>query len=567
MEEEMDLKKVILCMILSAAITLPCGYGEVFAAELPDAEEGSVSLADFDSDDLLMQYIDNKVAEKTASNEAASGGAAGIQSVNKRRDVLDPVAMNMYDALAPSVRKVAAGNLSDTAFVVSAPQVFESAKFDAEDLGVNSLLEEGSKNTITREAFDAFVSTLTNSLTGSLSDMLHAMICDMPYELYWFDNVNGVDFEFTPGWFEDNMKIYNDGGKIGIETDDTLKITFKFYVSQDYSQGGSAKKYGPAKTTKADTSLTKAAANTAKNISAIIQKAKDETDVNKLVLYKDEICRLTAYHPTAMEDDDFPYGDPWQLIYVFDGDENTKVVCEGYSKAFQYLCDNTSFADRSVESRLVSGNLTNNTGNGAAGGAHMWNVVHMDDGYNYIADVTNSDDDTVTDTKSYPSEVFLTGAVSGSVSNGYTFKYGNGSIKLEYDKDTLKLFPEKDLAVSVIDYPHEKGDDGGIKAPNTMNASGKTVRLKAGTLKNKCLTIAAKKAMSVSKAKGTVSYKLIRVSKKSAKKKFTVKTNGNITVKKGLKKGTYKLTVAVTAAGDINYAKSTKRITVIVKVI
>lgn len=28
-----------------------------------------------------------------------------------------------------------------------------------------------------------------------------------------------------------------------------------------------------------------------------------------------------------------------ELIWVFDGDSSTNVVCEGYAKAFQYLCD------------------------------------------------------------------------------------------------------------------------------------------------------------------------------------------------------------------------------------
>ena len=34
-----------------------------------------------------------------------------------------------------------------------------------------------------------------------------------------------------------------------------------------------------------------------------------------------------------------PYGDPWQLIYVFDDDPDTNVVCEGYAKAFKYEAD------------------------------------------------------------------------------------------------------------------------------------------------------------------------------------------------------------------------------------
>ena len=65
-------------------------------------------------------------------------------------------------------------------------------------------------------------------------------------------------------------------------------------------------------------------------------------------------------------------------------------VCEGYSKAFQYLCDLSSFKDK-VECHSVSG---------VTSGPHMWNVVAMEDGYNYLVDVTNCDEGTVRETLS-----------------------------------------------------------------------------------------------------------------------------------------------------------------------
>ena len=46
----------------------------------------------------------------------------------------------------------------------------------------------------------------------------------------------------------------------------------------------------------------------------------------------------------------------------------------------------------------------------------------------------------------------------------------------------------------------------------------------------------------------------------------TVVGNGNITVKKGLKKGTYKIKVNVTAAGNTTYKAVTKAVTVTIKV-
>lgn len=100
------------------------------------------------------------------------------------------------------------------------------------------------------------------------------------------------------------------------------------------------------------------------------------------------------------------------------------------------------------------------------------------------------------------------------------------------------------------------------KAKNTMKASGKTVKIKAKTLKSKNKIIKKASAFTVSKAKGTVKFK-----KKSGNKKILVSSAGKITIKKGLKKGTYKIKVTVTAAGTTNYKKMSKTVTVVIKVI
>lgn len=99
------------------------------------------------------------------------------------------------------------------------------------------------------------------------------------------------------------------------------------------------------------------------------------------------------------------------------------------------------------------------------------------------------------------------------------------------------------------------------KSAQPMKASGKTVKLKAKLLKKKTLTVTAKKAFAVSKNKGTVTYK-----KSSGNKKITVSSKGKITVKKGLRKGTYEVKVRVTAAGDDNYRKGSKNVKVTIKV-
>lgn len=78
----------------------------------------------------------------------------------------------------------------------------------------------------------------------------------------------------------------------------------------------------------------------------------------------------------------------------------------------------------------------------------------------------------------------------------------------------------------------------------------------------------AYKALTVSGAQGAVSYTVKPVNKKSKKALSFNKNTGKITVKKKTKKGTYKMKITVSAAGNDNYFASgaiTKTITVKVK--
>ena len=108
-----------------------------------------------------------------------------------------------------------------------------------------------------------------------------------------------------------------------------------------------------------------------------------------------------------------------------------------------------------------------------------------------------------------------------------------------------------------------------VKMANTMTVKGKTPVVKAAKLKRGKVTLARKKVIKLSKAKGKKTYTLVSAKKgsKNFKKYFKVsKKTGKITVKKGLKKGTYKVKVKVRAAGNSSYRAKTKTVTVKVKV-
>ena len=98
-----------------------------------------------------------------------------------------------------------------------------------------------------------------------------------------------------------------------------------------------------------------------------------------------------------------------------------------------------------------------------------------------------------------------------------------------------------------------------VKAKNTMAAKAKATKKRPAAvslskLAKKSQTLKRSKVIALSKARGKVAYK-----KTGGNKKITIsKKTGTVTVKKGLKAGTYKVKVALTAAGNSNYKKATK---------
>ena len=104
------------------------------------------------------------------------------------------------------------------------------------------------------------------------------------------------------------------------------------------------------------------------------------------------------------------------------------------------------------------------------------------------------------------------------------------------------------------------------KSANTLTVKGRTIKVKgkkSGTKKvlKKTKKIKKTKAFKISNAVGDVTFK-----KLSGNKKIKVSKAGKVTLKKGLKKGTYKVKVRVTASGNGDYMSAAKDVTFKVKV-
>ena len=405
----------------------PADTAEVMEAEFP--EEFYSEEEPLDNDELFTLYAES-VLYGDAENEApllrgrniVPGGLNGI----------------IYSKLKEDVALVANGTNNSTAFELSLADLGLAGKtWTAKDLGVDAIVANGA---ISQEA----VRALQASLGVDLNVIMGALLADCPYELYWYDKTVGVTMS---------------GPRIGASysgSEYVMTLNSGYIFSLAVAQGYSAGEY------LVDTSGIERVHHAVDTAASIVNDASSENDYNKLYAYKDAICSRVSYNYDAAYDDSTPYGDPWQLISVFDDDTDTNIVCEGYSKAFQYLCDRTAF-DGDINCISVSGYM----GGGTGAGAHMWNIVTMEDGRNYLVDVTNCDDGTI----GAPDQLFLAGYDSGSKDAGYVFNAGGTEISYTYGNDTLNLY-DSELEIAGSDYEYHEWSEWIEVTPATCTEGG-----------------------------------------------------------------------------------------------
>lgn len=144
--------------------------------------------------------------------------------------------------------------------------------------------------------------------------------------------------------------------------------------------------------------------------------------------------------------------------------------------------------------------------------------------------------------------------------------------------DGGSYYPTDKLYSSNAKYTIEAGTDISdlcavfrtAKNDNPLKVKGLKAKVKYKKLKKGPQYLAVTKVIeTITPGKGTMSYKLTSAKKKSKsfKKYFKMNTKtGKVTVKKGLKKGTYTIKADVKAAGNVNYKAKTQKVTFTVKV-
>ena len=428
-------RKKMLCRALLMVMALLMMMTWTAAALAEGETAGNVQDAQAaDNTQLFWQYL-----LKTAK-PAAPGRRKAPPSVST---TLDEDAQAVYNALRPCILAVANGTESSTEFTL-----------DAQSLGISALSEFKSTYTCAELglADDSFTSengqaganaigAIINNISGSVHKVVakavDALQLDMPYEFYWFDKTKtggwGSAMPYTISYFSDGTQTHIDHFSIG-----DVGVTVSMAVSADYSLSGGTGTY------QTDSARIQAAQQAALTAGEIVAANASLPDDEKLKAYKTAICGMVDYNHAAAGNDATLYGDPWQLIWVFDGDESTKVVCEGYSKAFQFLCDLTQF-DGAVYCYCVTGDLFAN--DEEDGEPHMWNIVTLD-GKNYLADITNCDHESGEE----DDRLFLVTPTGGSPAEGYVFQLTEQySLTYAY-ADTLTLYSEQDLTLTDTPY-------------------------------------------------------------------------------------------------------------------
>lgn len=324
----------------------------------------------------------------------------------------------IYDFLAGEIKKVAAGEKVSTQFAVPVKEFTNQLQSTQEEPGVSFDTKEGQQ-----KALDRFMEREVIA-SEELYKVYESLLVDFPYELYWYDKAaEGSFFLSLDGVQARDDSVY---GKC-LYMDDAV-LTFGFLVDDYYGSGYQA-----------NTGRMDAARQAAANAQKIVEEAAGLSDYRKLVYYREKICALASYDQAAAQTRSPGNQNPWQLVYVFDEDSTTNVVCEGYAKAFQYLCDLTAFADESIYSYIVSGTMSGDAGEGP----HMWNIVHMGENGNYLVDVTNCDQNMIGE----GDQLFLAGYASGNMTDGYRFQASSKQVAYRYQEEMKSIYSREDLVL------------------------------------------------------------------------------------------------------------------------
>lgn len=372
--------------------------------------------------------------------------------------------LRYYNQMKSMINEVNALKRSSTFKTVSVNSFLGKRKFTASQLGVRKIgYKKNGKWYVSNAAKKKLMAMLNPEDWKKTYQSLMADTSNTSYWVNW-----GPDYKFyewnCPYRFNGKTLIFDSSGWIAF----SLPVIPEFGLDAGSSTSQYIYKVSLAKIR---------SANTAKTNARNIVKTFDDAIPTEFAGYSNEAidfyrlwyyCRVIALY-TEYDDDAYQaslkntvyWRGPWSLISVLDGNDSTLSVCTGYAKAFKYLCDLSTFKSPWIDCQVVTGD---------AGGGHMWNIVRMNDGLNYLVDPTWADEGETAN-----SAWFLRGDPTGTA-NRFTIE---GSTRT-YDAWTISVFPPAERILSRNSY-YKGGFDRKIVLPGT--------RIKKLTKKKKAFNV------------------------------------------------------------------------------
>ena len=407
-------------------------HSAAYEARIRSLQEGNYIVLEGDEETYEWEDIDNEFLYEEYAGRLFYGSGASAAPMLKRKSSasarLSGHNLSCYTYLKREIRKIADGDRTESIIVVPVEEIDESltGPMYAEDLGLPYIVDENGE-------LHSNLKTMTNArFKVTLSVIMNALRADCPYELYWHlgstslarpNVILKADEEGVP------YVVYDGGPAFKLKVEETYRAdkTNEYLV---------------------DAVKTGAASAAVSNAATYVEEAQaaSASDYEILLFYMRTIKDLVEYDYDAIEQTDtLTDRGAWNLVYVFDNNPDTNVVCEGYAEAFQYLCNLTDFESDKIECMGVKGYLNKET----SANLHKWNIVTMEDGLKYLVDVTACD---TRNNENY----FLKGA-SGSPAAWYKVYTSDTSYtSYKYYSETTAVYTSEDLTLSDTDYLDNK---------------------------------------------------------------------------------------------------------------
>ncbi|MBQ3292583.1 MAG: hypothetical protein IJH43_09535 [Mogibacterium sp.] len=381
------------------------GYEELYDSQGIDPEDVEAA----ETGELLEEfmYLDEQKAKDADANSNKGNRLTGNN-------------LYYYNNFKSIITNVGAAKQSSTIKVVKLSSMLGKRKFTAKQLGVSKIgYKSGGKWKVTSAAKEKIQKLLVPEDWKKVYKSLEGDMAANGFWVNWYSKDRfyewGIEYNYTATTLTFKAGSY---------------IRFMIPVVPEMGSG----------TYTANLSKIKAAISARNNARTVVttfdnyakESLTDQTpqyiDLYRLFYYCDVIAKVTEYdsYSANLPQSERYWRTPWDMINVFDGDERTKVVCAGYARAFKYLCDLSKFKSPWIECSIVTGSA--GTGENSN---HMWNLVRMNDGFNYVVDPTWMDTGDSADINKW----FLRGAPAGTADH-YTIEDNYR----EYDEWTRSVF-------------------------------------------------------------------------------------------------------------------------------